>query len=530
MNTISVLPDVGIELREGYAEVGDVNLHYVEAGDGPLIVLLHGFPEFWYGWRLQIAPLAAAGFRVVAPDTRGYNLSSKPEGFEAYAVDQGTYPLNAGGLGLTFHRQLVMYNYGGVTTVILAILCLVAIGEVDPLLDTIIEQGETSPEEIATGDNTSDQVDASQQQGDAVATDELLQSTQPAKETEDAGNQGGPQQEEAGPQQSAFPSDETVIQAGSDEAAAFDEIEVAGKSRATGDHENQDGAVTSTKTPAALHNKNQKTDPTANLAPPGTSRRLFMHRAADGIQPTGKPNPMATEAVAQAPAGDERNREGDPRQGGGNPTPRDHPIADIATNKTTAKPEARADSGQTDKADFAAGGVKRPSLALRSSVQERGAPANSVEDKVVRVRFVQRVAQAFHVASERGGQVRLRLSPPELGSLRLDVAIRDGVMTARIEVETTAARNVLLENLPQLRERLMEQNIKIERFDVDLMDNSSEGATRPPEETRDEAGRRQAAGQRQPDGDAERDREDDRSQVARSPVRPGHGEQLNVVV
>ncbi len=79
--------DGQIELQEGYAEVGDVRLHYVEAGEGPLIVLLHGFPEFWYGWRLQIAALAAAGFRVVAPDTRGYNLSSKPEGFEAYAVD-----------------------------------------------------------------------------------------------------------------------------------------------------------------------------------------------------------------------------------------------------------------------------------------------------------------------------------------------------------------------------------------------------------------------------------------------------------
>ena len=47
------------ELRDGYAEIGDVRLHYVEAGEGPLIVLLHGFPEFWYGWRQQIAPLAA---------------------------------------------------------------------------------------------------------------------------------------------------------------------------------------------------------------------------------------------------------------------------------------------------------------------------------------------------------------------------------------------------------------------------------------------------------------------------------------
>jgi epoxide hydrolase 4 len=53
-------------------------LHYVEAGRGSLVVLLHGFPEFWYSWRLQIPNLAEAGFRVVVPDMRGYNLSYKP--------------------------------------------------------------------------------------------------------------------------------------------------------------------------------------------------------------------------------------------------------------------------------------------------------------------------------------------------------------------------------------------------------------------------------------------------------------------
>src|SRR3981081_3612878 len=83
-----LVPDGRTELREGYAEVGDVRLHYVEAGDGPLIVLLHGFPEFWFGWRLQIAPLAAAGFRVVAPDMRGYNLSSRPKAVKAYETDR----------------------------------------------------------------------------------------------------------------------------------------------------------------------------------------------------------------------------------------------------------------------------------------------------------------------------------------------------------------------------------------------------------------------------------------------------------
>ena len=84
------------ELREGYADVGDVRLHYVEAGEGPLVVLLHGFPEFWYGWREQIGPLAAAGFRVVAPDMRGYNLSSKPDGVHAY--DTGLLAADIAGL------------------------------------------------------------------------------------------------------------------------------------------------------------------------------------------------------------------------------------------------------------------------------------------------------------------------------------------------------------------------------------------------------------------------------------------------
>ena len=75
-------------LRHGYAELADVRLHYVELGEGPLVVLLHGFPEFWYGWRHQIPALAAAGFRVVAPDMRGYNRSGKPAGVAAYGIER----------------------------------------------------------------------------------------------------------------------------------------------------------------------------------------------------------------------------------------------------------------------------------------------------------------------------------------------------------------------------------------------------------------------------------------------------------
>src|SRR5258706_1540412 len=62
------------------ADISGTRIHYVEAGAGPLVVLLHGFPEFWYSWRKQIPALAAAGFRGIAPDLRGENQSSTPEG------------------------------------------------------------------------------------------------------------------------------------------------------------------------------------------------------------------------------------------------------------------------------------------------------------------------------------------------------------------------------------------------------------------------------------------------------------------
>ena len=71
-----------------YYEANGIRLHAVLAGQeyGPLVVLLHGFPEFWYGWRNQIEPLAEAGLRVLALDQRGYNLSDKPKRLEAYNI------------------------------------------------------------------------------------------------------------------------------------------------------------------------------------------------------------------------------------------------------------------------------------------------------------------------------------------------------------------------------------------------------------------------------------------------------------
>lgn len=79
------LGDVGHE----FVDVNGVRLHVATAGPerGPLLVLLHGFPEFWYAWRHQIAAFAELGYRVLAPDQRGYNLSQKPRRLSAYRMD-----------------------------------------------------------------------------------------------------------------------------------------------------------------------------------------------------------------------------------------------------------------------------------------------------------------------------------------------------------------------------------------------------------------------------------------------------------
>jgi pimeloyl-ACP methyl ester carboxylesterase len=78
------------DMRFQSRNCGEVTLHVAEAGPegGPLVILLHGFPEFWYGWRHQIGALADAGHHVVVPDQRGYNLSDKPKGVSKYDLDR----------------------------------------------------------------------------------------------------------------------------------------------------------------------------------------------------------------------------------------------------------------------------------------------------------------------------------------------------------------------------------------------------------------------------------------------------------
>ncbi|GIV34446.1 MAG: epoxide hydrolase [Chitinophagales bacterium] len=73
------------DFEHHYAQVNGIRLHYVAAGNGPLVILLHGFPEFWYAWHKQL-PALARHFRVIAPDLRGYGDSDKPKAISNYSA------------------------------------------------------------------------------------------------------------------------------------------------------------------------------------------------------------------------------------------------------------------------------------------------------------------------------------------------------------------------------------------------------------------------------------------------------------
>ncbi|WP_243370350.1 alpha/beta fold hydrolase [Microvirga solisilvae] len=108
----SALPEVS----SGKHAVNGITLHDVQAGPehAPLAILLHGFGDFWWGWRRQIGPLTSAGFRVVAPDQRGYNLSEKPIGLKAYDLD--TLAADIVELAAAYNRRkfvLIGHDFGG---------------------------------------------------------------------------------------------------------------------------------------------------------------------------------------------------------------------------------------------------------------------------------------------------------------------------------------------------------------------------------------------------------------------------------
>jgi flagellar hook-length control protein FliK len=127
--------------------------------------------------------------------------------------------------------------------------------------------------------------------------------------------------------------------------------------------------------------------------------------------------------------------------------------------------------------------------SLKSS-KETGEPNGM--PTIDRARFVQRVEGAMKAAHQNDGKIQVRLSPPDLGSVKIELAVQNGVLSAKLEAETPAARNLLLDSLPALRERLAQQDIRIEKFDVDVRDHGgSANSGQADDRTADQSGERQ---------------------------------------
>src|SRR5215216_4298258 len=107
------------DFRPERIQVDDLRMHAVVEGpeDGQLIVMLHGFPEFWYSWRYQIKALAAAGYRTVAVDQRGYNLTDKQGPYDVFTLSGDIVRLVR---TLGYERAVIMGNdWGGVVAWVL---------------------------------------------------------------------------------------------------------------------------------------------------------------------------------------------------------------------------------------------------------------------------------------------------------------------------------------------------------------------------------------------------------------------------
>lgn len=180
---------------------------------------------------------------------------------------------------------------------------------------------------------------------------------------------------------------------------------------------------------------------------------------ANGNPPAPAETPSLPASEAPSVASDEHGATAEaPKPQAAAPAP---VVAGSAQREPTAPTEGSNPRGVVSRL-----GHNRNSPALRPG------DGSNAEAEIQRVRLVQRVSRAFQTLGENGGEVRLRLSPPSLGSIRLEVTLQSGVMSARIETETAAAKALIVDNLPALRERLSAHDIKVSQFDVEVAADS----------------------------------------------------------
>jgi flagellar hook-length control protein FliK len=239
-----------------------------------------------------------------------------------------------------------------------------------------------------------------------------------------------------------------------------------------------DGSATANAASRSADGPSSGAQQPQTAALPGTA-------ALPPLEPTESGNrPSATRRAAAAVARIEADANASAAPKAATP---EAPVSTATAIPTVAAVDVRAAAaGQTAQGSAPAAGNGRAATPLAASAGTAAKSPATVKGSeqahaagdataVDRARFVQRVVGAFRAVGDRGGTLRLKLSPPELGSLRIEITVRQGVMTARCEADNPTTRNLLLDNLPMLRERLAQQDIKVQQFQVDVSDRQSGG-------------------------------------------------------
>lgn len=227
-----------------------------------------------------------------------------------------------------------------------------------------------------------------------------------------------------------------------------------------------------TPVPATTDADAEGTEPTGAIDAAGSRRTDFVSALSDvfGIEPTTTVNPNDPTSATESIDATSLAIEGGSEIG--------------ATRPESPQPIAPSAPSTTDARAVPIPAATTPSVGIAPPRTEGadGVRARYGIDPVEHRRFLHRVGRAFEAAEARGGEIRMRLSPPRLGGLSLEVRLDGDKLAARVETETEAARQLILEQLPVLRERLAERGISIEQFDVDLFRETPGDGGSPREE------------------------------------------------
>jgi flagellar hook-length control protein FliK len=212
---------------------------------------------------------------------------------------------------------------------------------------------------------------------------------------------------------------------------------------------------------------------TSGILPAGDGKTADSQPANHhGDQPQADANPLAQQGALDSAA---------PPVTTNTTTPVAAPVA-VAVPAPTANADRPAASSASSPTTAPLGAATGPRSRLPAETLAPGprSATRTAPTEIDTARLLSRVAKAFNAAQERDGEVRLRLSPPDLGSLRVEVRVQDGALVAHLHAETDSARTALIDNLPALRDRLADQGVRIERFDVDLMQRQPGGSPDQP--------------------------------------------------